>query len=69
MRIAPDIPLTKADPEKMRRGGNLAGNAVKFTDKGGKVEILAEHDPEAGEILISVSDTEWALRKNIKNYF
>lgn len=64
VRIAPDIPLTKADPEKMRRVvENLAGNAVKFTDKGGKVEILAEHDPEAGEILISVSDTGVGIKE------
>ncbi|HHX50068.1 MAG TPA: DUF3365 domain-containing protein [Clostridia bacterium] len=64
IQIAPNVPLTKADPEKMRRViENLAGNAVKFTEKGGKVEIMVEYDTEAGEILISVSDTGVGIRE------
>lgn len=63
-QIAPNIPLTKADPEKIRRVvENLVGNAVKFTEKGGKVEILVEYDAQNNEIIITVNDTGIGIKE------
>jgi signal transduction histidine kinase len=51
-----DLPLIEADRAKLRRILlNLLSNALKFTGKGGRVEIIAERQDE--RIRVSVSDT------------
>jgi signal transduction histidine kinase len=55
--IADDLPNIEADRPKLRRILlNLLSNALKFTQKGGRVEILAEAQGD-GLVSISVSDT------------
>ena len=52
-----DLPAIKADRAKLRRILlNLLSNALKFTGKGGRVEIRAD-EPEDGRVRISISDT------------
>jgi signal transduction histidine kinase len=54
--FAADLPPVVADRAKLRRILlNLLSNALKFTGKGGRVEISAENVDE--RVLISVSDT------------
>jgi signal transduction histidine kinase len=51
-----DLPPVKADRAKLRRIlFNLLSNALKFTQKGGRVEVRAER--EDGNVRIYVSDT------------
>jgi signal transduction histidine kinase len=53
----PDLPLVEADRAKLRRILlNLLSNALKFTQKGGRVEISAKAQDD-GRVLVSVSDT------------
>ncbi|HUQ31679.1 MAG TPA: ATP-binding protein [Pyrinomonadaceae bacterium] len=55
--IADDLPNIEADRAKLRRILlNLLTNALKFTQKGGRVEILTETQGD-GRVRISVSDT------------
>ena len=69
IEIAPDVPLFKGDPEKIRRiVENLAGNAVKFTEQGGKVKISVKYDPVKEEVLIIVSDTGIGIKKEALKY-
>ncbi|HEX7177466.1 MAG TPA: ATP-binding protein [Pyrinomonadaceae bacterium] len=50
------LPLVRADRAKLRRIlVNLVSNAVKFTPKGGRVELSAE--PRDGAVRVSVADT------------
>lgn len=59
-----EIPLFKADPEKIRRAiENLAGNAVKFTPEGGTVEILVDYWPSSQEVVVKVKDTGIGINK------
>ena len=68
-KIAPEVPLFKADPEKIRRVvENLAGNAIKFTEKGGKVKISVDYDINKREVLITVSDTGIGIKKDDLKY-
>ncbi len=63
--IASEVPLFKGDPEKIRRVvENLAGNALKFTGKGGKVRIYVNYDADNKEVLITVSDTGIGIKKD-----
>lgn len=62
--IDPDVPLIKADFEKIRHVlENLCGNAVKFTPEGGSVKLRMVHHPECGEVWIKVSDTGIGIAK------
>ncbi|NLC76017.1 MAG: HAMP domain-containing histidine kinase, partial [Clostridia bacterium] len=64
-----EVPLVKADPEKIRRAVlNLAGNAVKFTPEGGKVKISVDFDEKTEEILVSVTDTGIGIKKEDQAY-
>jgi len=59
-----DIPLTKAEPEKIRRAiVNLATNAVQFTPEGGEVEIQVDFNADTREILVMVRDTGIGIKK------
>lgn len=56
--IAPDVPLVRADFEKVRHVvENLCGNAMKFTPAGGSARLDIECAPEGDEVLIHVTDT------------
>ncbi len=69
VKIVPDVPLTKADPEKIRRiVENLAGNAVKFTPNGGWIKVLVDWDKSNNEILIKVSDNGIGIKEGQQNY-
>lgn len=69
VQVAPEVPLTLADPEKIRRVvENLAGNAIKFTDKGGKVEILVQLNDAMKEIIIKVNDNGIGIKEEDQAY-
>lgn len=53
-----NLPAIEADRAKLRRILlNLLSNALKFTGKGGRVEVRAELQEQDGRVRISVSDT------------
>jgi signal transduction histidine kinase len=55
--VAPDLPLLRADPVKLRQITlNLLSNAIKFTPPGGSVTVGARTDAQDA-VLITVADT------------
>lgn len=59
-----EVPLIKADPEKIRRAVlNLADNAIKFTPEGGKVQLTVDFNSETQEVLVIVTDTGIGIKK------
>ncbi|RJE47324.1 histidine kinase [Dehalobacter sp. MCB1] len=69
IKIDSNIPLFKADPEKIRRiVENLAGNAIKFTEKDGKVQIRISYDIVKKEVLIIVKDTGIGIKEEDLKY-
>lgn len=56
VEVAEDVGSLRTDPGKLRQTlVNLAGNAVKFTDPGGRVRLEAE--PVDGSVRFTVQDT------------
>ena len=56
--VEPDVPLLRADFEKIRHVmENLCGNALKFTPAGGRARLHIAGTPAGDEVLISVEDT------------
>ena len=50
--------LLRADQRLVRQVMiNIVANAVKFTEPGGKIDVMVSHDTDTGESLITVSDT------------
>ncbi len=67
--IQPEVPLFKADPEKIRRiVENLVGNAIKFTNNRGRVCILADYNHPEQEIIITVEDTGIGIKREDLHY-
>jgi len=55
-RVSEDVPHIKADPIRLRQIlFNLISNAVKFTDRNGRVQVTAE--PDGRGVAIRVADT------------
>jgi len=56
VELAPDLPLIRADAERMQQVfTNLVHNAIKFTPPGGEVTVSA--DTAGEELFVSVRDT------------
>lgn len=56
--IAPIVPIIESDREALHKIlVNLVGNAVKFTDSGGTVEVSVDSDLSSGDVVIRVEDT------------
>lgn len=68
-KVSPEVPLIIADPEKIRRMvENLAGNAIKFTETNGTVEIRADYHSQDNEVIINVKDTGIGIEKEELKY-
>ncbi|MEQ8615563.1 MAG: response regulator [Lacipirellulaceae bacterium] len=66
-----DLPEVYCDEEKARRVLiNLAINAIKFTSKGGRVQIWAKQAEESSDIVLGVTDTGAGISKeNLESIF
>jgi diguanylate cyclase (GGDEF)-like protein len=54
--LAPDARWVQADPGKLGQIlMNVIGNAIKYSLKGGRIDVTARRDP-AGQIMVAVSD-------------
>ena len=67
--IAPDLPPVIFDVERLRQVlVNLLGNAVKFTDSGGKIVVRVNRDVDAPEyVVFRVEDTGAGVSKKEKD--
>jgi signal transduction histidine kinase len=57
LRVAPDLPRVKADPERVWQVLlNLLSNARKYSPDGGPIEVSARAQPEADAVEVCVAD-------------
>jgi two-component system, cell cycle sensor histidine kinase PleC len=57
LRCAPDVPNVRGDPAKLRQAFmNVLANAVKFTERGGRVSVEVTPD-RTGNAVIKIRDT------------
>jgi cell cycle sensor histidine kinase DivJ len=63
LELAPDLPDVIADKRALRQVLiNLISNAIKFTERGGSVKVLAR--AEGSELLLIVTDTGIGIAEN-----
>jgi signal transduction histidine kinase len=64
--LSQDIPQFEFDEDRIKHVmNNLLSNALKFTDEGGKVEIISEKTPE-NDVKVTVSDNGVGVVDNMK---
>jgi signal transduction histidine kinase len=64
-RVYPDVPIFYADWEKLRRIiENLSSNAIKFTKRGGTVEITVTYDADDNSVVIVVADNGIGIKED-----
>ena len=68
-RIEPDLPQISIDSVKIEQViQNLIGNAIKYTDEGGRVDVLLEQD--ASQAVLRVRDTGRGIsQEDLKSIF
>ncbi len=59
---APELPLVRADATRFRQIlVNLLGNAIKYTDDGGRITVSADAVEESGRALVRVAVTDTGI--------
>lgn len=67
LEISDGLPRIMADRDRLFQVfGNLIGNAIKFTGKGGRIEVRAE--PHGDEVLFAVADTGIGIPEDDMKY-
>jgi len=65
VQIDPDAPVVHADPEAVEKVlMNLIGNALKFTDAGGRIDVHVAKDDDEDGILCTVRDSGIGLEQD-----
>lgn len=69
--IDPSVPIFMGDWAKLRRIlENLASNAIKFTSRGGEVNITATYDASSHDVVMQVRDTGIGIKaENLPQIF
>ena len=63
--VVENFPDLEADPQELYRAMmNLVSNAMKFTPKGGKVDIQADLDPQDNTFIMVVRDSGVGMTQN-----
>lgn len=58
LHLSPSRLWVEGDPTRLSQAvGNVLHNAVKFTDRGGRITVAAGEDPERGSAAVTVRDT------------
>jgi PAS domain S-box-containing protein len=61
--LAPDLPAARMDPDRVHQAlSNLVVNALKFTPKGGRIELSAHAVDGGAGVALSVDDTGPGIR-------